>query len=100
MLTFFELTFTNSYFSKNVDLPLHKLFYSLKSYISILFLQILRVLKIDYYPFCTKTTQDFAQFWEMCGNFKTKTKIEYGGILQKRKWSYSRFLFLHILSVA
>ena len=28
MLTFFELAFTNSYSSKNVDLPLHKLFSS------------------------------------------------------------------------
>ena len=43
-----------------------------------------------------KTTQDFAEFWEIWGNFKAKTKTEDEGILKKGKWSSSWFLLLHI----
>ena len=44
--------------------------------------------------FCNKTTQDFAEFWEICGNFKAKTKTEDEGILRKRKRSSSYFFSL------
>ena len=44
---------------------------------------------MNYCPFGTKTTQDFAELWEICGNFKAKTKREDEGILRKGKWSSS-----------
>jgi len=37
-------------------------------------------------PFINKTTQDFAEFWEISGNFKATTKMEDEGILKKGKW--------------
>ena len=46
--------------------------------------------------FRNKATQDFAEFWEICGNFKAKTKMEDEGIFKKNKWSSSWFLLLHI----
>ena len=43
--------------------------------------------KTNNCSFCNKTTQDFAEFWEISGNFKAKTKTEDEGILKKGKWS-------------
>ena len=36
-------------------------------------------------PFLNKTTQDFADFWDFCGNFKAKTKMKDEGILKKKR---------------
>ena len=55
--------------------------------------------KTNNCPFCNKTTQDFAEFGEICGNLKAKTKTEDEGILKKEKWSSSWFLLLHITRV-
>ena len=46
--------------------------------------------------FCNKTTQDFAEFWEIWENFKAKTKTEDEGILRKGKRSSSWFFSLRI----
>ena len=40
---------------------------------------------MNYCTFGTKTAQDFAEFWEICGNFKAKTKMEDEGIFKKEK---------------
>ena len=45
--------------------------------------------KTNNCSFFNKTTQDFAEFWEICGNFNNKTKTEDEGILKKGKWSSS-----------
>ena len=52
--------------------------------------------KTNNCSFCNKTTQDFAEFWEISGNFKAKTKTEDEGILKKGKRSSSWFLSLRI----
>ena len=52
--------------------------------------------KTNNCSFCNKTTQDFAEFWEIWVNFKAKTKTEDEGILRKGKRSSSWFFSLHI----
>ena len=52
--------------------------------------------KTNNCSFCNKTTQDFAEFWEIWVNFKAKTKTEDEGILRKGKRSSSWFLSLRI----
>ena len=52
--------------------------------------------KTNNCSFCNKTTQDFAEFWEIWVNFKAKTKTEDEGILKKGKRSSSWFFSLHI----
>ena len=52
--------------------------------------------KTNNCSFCNKTTQDFAEFWEIWINFKAKTKTEDEGILRKGKRSSSWFFSLHI----
>ena len=59
-----------------------------------LFSQIPWFFKTNNRPFNNKTTQDFVDFWDLCGNFKAKTKIEDEGILKKK--SFVWFLLLHI----
>ena len=54
------------------------------------------IFKTNNCPFCNKTTQDFAEFGEICGNLKAKTKTEDEGVLIKGKWSSSWFLLFHI----
>ena len=61
-----------------------------------LFLQKSWFFKTNNWSFCNKTTQDFAEFWEILGNFRAKTKTEDEGILKKGKWSSSWFFSLHI----
>ena len=61
-----------------------------------LFLQKSWFSKTNNCSFCNKTTQDFAEFWEIWVNFKAKTKTEDEGILRKGKRSSSWFLSLHI----
>ena len=51
-----------------------------------LFLQTSWFFKTNNCPFCNKTTQDFAEFWEISGNFKAKTKTVDEGLLKKGKW--------------
>ena len=52
--------------------------------------------KTNNCSFCNKTTQDFAEFWEIWVNFKAKTKTEDERILRKGKRSSSWFFSLHI----
>ena len=61
-----------------------------------LFLQKSWFYKTNNCSFRNKTTQDFAEFWEIWVNFKAKTKTEDEGILRKRKWSSSWFFSLLI----
>ena len=55
--------------------------------------------RINNYFFKNKTSQDFADFWDFCGNFNAKTKTEDEEILKKRKLLSSWFLLLHITSI-
>ena len=52
--------------------------------------------KTNNCSFCNKTTQDFAKFWEIWGNFKAKRKTEDEGILKKGKQSSLWFFSLRI----
>ena len=48
------------------------------------FLQTSWFFKTNNCPFCNKTTQDSAEFWEISENLKAKTKTEDEGILKKK----------------
>ena len=52
--------------------------------------------KTNNCPFSNKITQDFAEFWEICGSFKAKIKTEVEGILKRRILSSLWFLLFHI----
>ena len=70
-------------------LPFHLLFHNLCSDILVYFYKHHDFLKEITGFFFNKSTQDSAEFWEISGNFKAKTKTEDEGILKKGKWSSS-----------